>query len=683
MLLIRFVLFPKSVFLVLCGCIIGLSSNAQTKKLTVQRTHAYTVTALAFSSDQQYILTGSGNNTAKLWKVKSGKTVFTLDKHTSWVSGVAISPNNKLMVTSAGKLVTLWDFKTGEKVRELKGHSEDINTIDISPNGKYLLTASYDAKIIIWNLETGDIVQQLQHSESSVNAAKFSSDSRYVLSSHWKDVVIWEVGTGKKHRVLKGNKDDITSVAFAPNGKLVVVARRDGTATIWDIDAQKVVKVITHTKKMYGNVEVWVAAFSPDGKYLITGGKDSLLKMWEVSSSNLVRTFKGHQENIRSAIFSPDGCFILTGSGDRTAKMWQVDTGKLVQSFQGYKEHINLVNVSSDGRCLVTRVKADTAKLWDIASVKLLHTLPNFKIVTDATFSDRYFAISSWYGLVKLYDRKSGELLNIIKQERLFGKAVISKDNKYLTTGTSQGNFTRWSLQDGGITRYFKAHSESIAHLVLSPNGQLILSGAEDQKVLLWDFNTGKLVHTFLCGYSPSAVGFSPDGKFIVYAEHDKFKVWTTQKQEFVRYFKRKDSWTAEVLTLAIAPDNHTMITGLNQYGSLELWDIRTGKLLKVLKSHQNEVRFIALTGLKDHFISISVDNTVKLWNYKSGELKLTIVSGFDNTPEWFAYTPEGKYDGNPAGLKYLHYVQGLKIESLPQNDPNRVKGLVGKLMKQ
>src|SRR5258708_430325 len=63
-------------------------------------------------------------------------------------------------------------------------------------------------------------------------------------------------------------------------------------------------------------------AFSPDGTLMVSGSFDKTLKLWRVSDGALLRTFTGHTAEVKSVAFSPDGATVASGSYDQTVKLW-------------------------------------------------------------------------------------------------------------------------------------------------------------------------------------------------------------------------------------------------------------------------------------------------------------------------------------------------------------------------
>src|SRR5262245_4419911 len=92
-------------------------------------------------------------------------------------------------------------------------------------------------------------------------------------------------------------------------------------------------------------------AFSPDGRLVLSGGYDNTLKLWDAASGVLLRTFAGHSDFVSSVAFSPGGGQVLSGSWDNTLKLWDAASGgALLRTFAGHADRVWSVAFSPDGR---------------------------------------------------------------------------------------------------------------------------------------------------------------------------------------------------------------------------------------------------------------------------------------------------------------------------------------------
>ena len=76
--------------------------------------------------------------------------------HSNWVNSVAISSDNKLIISgSEDKSIKIWDIESGKEIKKLNGHSECVYSVAISSDNKYIVSGSGDNSIKIWNLQSG------------------------------------------------------------------------------------------------------------------------------------------------------------------------------------------------------------------------------------------------------------------------------------------------------------------------------------------------------------------------------------------------------------------------------------------------------------------------------------------------------------------------------------------------
>ena len=82
---------------------------------------------LAFSPDGQFILSGSWDDTLKLWSVSTGEEIRTFTGHSDSVRSVAFSPDGQFALSGSwDKTLKLWSVSTGDEIRTFTGHSNDV-----------------------------------------------------------------------------------------------------------------------------------------------------------------------------------------------------------------------------------------------------------------------------------------------------------------------------------------------------------------------------------------------------------------------------------------------------------------------------------------------------------------------------------------------------------------------------
>jgi dipeptidyl aminopeptidase/acylaminoacyl peptidase len=132
------------------------------------------------------------------------------------------------------------------------------------------------------------------------------------------------LATGKERCRCKGAYDEITTLAFSPDGKyLAGTTTRRGFSTpyspvhLWDAATGREVR-------QFRGHRITCLAFSPDGRTLASGAGNKTVRLWETATGKERRDLTGHQGHIRSLAFSPDGTRLVSASDDTTALFWDV-----------------------------------------------------------------------------------------------------------------------------------------------------------------------------------------------------------------------------------------------------------------------------------------------------------------------------------------------------------------------
>ena len=126
---------------------------------SINEGHTNAVTSVAVSRDGNWALTGSWDNTAKLWRLDGegdASEAGTLDGHSDWVTSVAFCPDGDWALTgSRDNTAKLWrlDGEGGaSEARTLEGHSALVHSVAFSPDGRWALTGSRDRTARLWRL---------------------------------------------------------------------------------------------------------------------------------------------------------------------------------------------------------------------------------------------------------------------------------------------------------------------------------------------------------------------------------------------------------------------------------------------------------------------------------------------------------------------------------------------------
>ena len=243
--------------------------------------HTGAIRSVAFSPDGLRALSGSDDNTVRLWEVATGRAERVLEGHSGSVYSVAFSPDGSLALSgSEDHTVRLWVVATGRPVRVLEGHSDNVWSVAFSPDGSLALSGSVDNTLRLWEVATGSVVGVLEGHSARVWSVAFSPDGNLALSGSADNTVrLWEVATGRPVRVLEGHSARVLSVAFSPDGSLALSGSEDKTVRLWEVATGRPVRVLEGHSASVRSV-----AFSPDGRQAFSAAINGVMRVWNLDA---------------------------------------------------------------------------------------------------------------------------------------------------------------------------------------------------------------------------------------------------------------------------------------------------------------------------------------------------------------------------------------------------------------
>ena len=202
--------------------------------------HSASVTSVAFSPDGARVVSGSGDNSLRLWDAAIGQPIGEpWQGHGASVYSVAFSPDGARVVSGSGdNTLRLWDAATGQPIGEpWQGHSAWVTSVAFSPDGARVASGSGDNSLRLWDAATGQPIGEPWQGHSAwVTSVAFSPDGARVASGSGDNTLrLWDAATGQPIGApWQGHSAWVLSVAFSPDGGRVVSGSGDNPNSRWD-----------------------------------------------------------------------------------------------------------------------------------------------------------------------------------------------------------------------------------------------------------------------------------------------------------------------------------------------------------------------------------------------------------------------------------------------------------------
>lgn len=560
--------------------------------------------------------------------------------HSDEVYDAKFSPDGRYVLTgSADQTARLWNAFTGQLIETFRGDGGEVYAVAFSPDGNFILTGNEDHSVRMWELASNQQLRPFNGHDGSVDSVTFSPDGTHILTRSTEDGTarLWDAVSGKQLRIVA--HDGSRGVAFSPDGNALLVSDAGNVVTLTETSTDHLLQTFLTN----GN-PIYAVAFSPDGQFVLTGSMDNTATLWETASGREIYTLRGHSSSVRGVTFSPDGKYILTGSSDHTMRLWDVATGQEVRRFGAHSARIWSVDFSPDGRTILSASADHTVKLWNVATNDELATFSEFQDeVYDVAFSPTgdYVLIASADGTAGIWDVASQqEIRLLLGHTRTTFSVAFSPDGAYALTGNDDATAKLWDTATGREVRTFIGHADGILGVAFSPDGTYVLTGSKDTTARLWNAAIGREVRTFI-GHANAVngVSFSPDGTYTLTVSADgSVKLWETISGQEVRTFTSN----AAFYDARFSPDGRFILTG-NANGSVILWDVISGNQVRTYAGATNSVYNVAFSLDGNYIAAGSADRTAIIWNSATGVI-VRILRGHRAAVWGIAFSPDSRF---------------------------------------
>ena len=370
--------------------------------------HTDWVGSVVFSPDGTLLISGSHDNTVKLWDVQTGGMVNTFYGHTKRVYSVSISVNCITVASGSDDMtIRLWDVQMGEcycvikqqrgvhhvrfsptdpqyliSVSDSKVWQWDINGHQIKPtyDGSYAAFSSdgtqfvlcHGEAVVVQNSNSGVIKTQLHMTNNHFKYCCFSPDDSLVAVATSSTVYVWDI-TSLDHSVVEmfvGHIREITSLSFSSPSSLISSCH-DKSVKFWQIGTLLTNSVLSDPKSTpLASAPIKFITLQGEDGIAISIGVDGVIKIWDISTGLCKVSFQAPVKDHKSDIKLVDNRLIFVWQANKKIHMWDIEKGE-IQLADAPWDDIMSLRISGDGSKIFC-LQPESIQAWSIWTGKIV-----------------------------------------------------------------------------------------------------------------------------------------------------------------------------------------------------------------------------------------------------------------------------------------------------------------------
>ncbi len=506
--------------------------------------------------------------------------------HTDRVYCAQMSHNGEFIVSgSDDNSIKIWDSRNGDCKYTLCGHKDRVYSVDISENDELVLSVSDLEKVIkVWNVEKGECVKTIDYASlGEVSLAKFYNNSQQIVTFIGQSVILWDIYSGDCTTLYKNVISEPTSAyGYCHIGPEILTIYNDNRVIFWNIHTSKLqrsknvpfmtdiiagneifieiippsymahnddfiygystIKVYnindgTLIREIASNKRFSIGVLSPDAKYLATASNiissnkdyDSSIDIWDLETGLCVKTFIGH--SVESISFSPCGQYVISSGIDRSVGVFYI--GDRIPNLT-IDNNVSSAQYSTDGRLvgyetqkevLLYDINQETyKKIYDVEFHSSSETISSYGFSDD----NNYYIIKVNMTFPDISDIRDTPIIVIdirdnFRKEFYLGYSGydnivfrtsdirLTKDNKYLFASISTtkcyggpGTTNAWSIYGvcndviiwdfatGEKLHSLSGHTRRITSMIISRDDEYLYTASDDGTIRIWNVDTGE-----------------------------------------------------------------------------------------------------------------------------------------------------------------------------------------------
>ena len=329
---------------------------------SILEAHKDEVWNVKWSHDGTYLASASKDKSVIIWRRGSPLSSpqdwaahHILRDHRYWVTCLAWSLDDTILLTGSGHIIKLWNTETGVCIRTLDDHTEFVTALSWLPDGLGFISGGLDRKIIIWDAD-GSVRDAWGATAIRITELALTPDSKYLVAVGMEEESQPDIPPATEETHSDENAERVGIIVFDFETKQTESSTRlEGQLTSMQI--------------------------TQDSRYALMNHSPNEILLWDIHAGRMECKYSGQSQLrhvIRSCFGGVDRSLVASGSEDGKVYIWHSETGVLLEALTGHGEgSVNAVDWNPTNERMFASCSDDhSIRIWEPA-VEATHDGPS------------------------------------------------------------------------------------------------------------------------------------------------------------------------------------------------------------------------------------------------------------------------------------------------------------------
>lgn len=337
---------------------------------------------------------------------------------------------------------------------------------------------------------------------------------------------------------------------------------------------------------------------------------------WRNNKYNVL-TLRGHSDGVMCVQFCDILKIVITGSFDKTVRVWDLETGKEIRQLLGHSRCVRALQF--DDAKLVTGAMDNTLKIWNYHTGQCIRTLEGHTggVLSLHFLDSRIMASGSTDNTIRVWNFEAGECCTLLGHTEWVNSVRICYDGNMLVSSSDDATIRLWDLQSRSCVRIYRGHVGQVQVALPSLHG------------FTHRLNTASILEQS----AAAAAGSSSEPRRTTQDNKTTTPTTTTPSpltrpgcapldrnitHEAISSPSNVQPFSSSSASLSAEPSDSPIIMSSSLDNTIKIWDSKSGKCLRTLFGHVQGIWGLAFDKLR--IVSGSHDKTLRVWDTESGK---------------------------------------------------------------